>query len=140
MKREEQIIVDAITSQYIISGRGVVIGPTSTKKVSIYYDGKLLEDMPIQPKSPEQIYHELFSTRAGFNMKDFLASKDFLKNALASFALYLDGKIEEKRKFDCERDICLCEGATADDKVFNYCIDECKSILRREAEEVMKGV
>ena len=97
--------------------------------------------MPTQ-KSPEEIVREYttFHRQILHGLMPPSEVHNWLRESLTSYALYLEGKVNEKRKFDCDRDVCLCEGASADDRVFNHAIDECTFIIRNEAEEAMKGV
>lgn len=94
--------------------------------------------MPI-PKSPEEIVKEFDSlVMSGV---DPTRIHKHLESALASFALYLEGKMEVKKNFVCEKDCCPCESEnTESDWEFDRGLKEAQAVLRHEAEEVMKGV
>ena len=109
--------------------------------------------MPIQSKSPEEIvkeFKEMIDSSYHTKIEDMENDVIWLRESLASFALYLEGKMPEKHapvedigkhgKYIGDDFVTEQYPYTSDSAARNNTIDECKSILRYEAEEVMKGV
>lgn len=86
------------------------------------------------PKSAESLLEELdiwgARVRQMYGTAIVLDPK-WLRSALASYALYLEGKMPKKKDY-CR---CICR-KNEDKHIFNGAIEDCRSILREEAEKL----
>lgn len=97
--------------------------------------------MPI-PKSPEEIMKE-FDMRwlRAVTKKDMESCKQWLRESLASYAFFLAEQLPDQERIKHTNPSWYAEEFLRGEEVGrNDTINECKSILRSEAEELMKGV